>query len=338
MPTLVHITYYERTTGADGAVTDTAVGTEAYDDIEEALVPTKAAHPVYITKRFSHCADTRWHVDESDRTGAQGAVPMTYRIVLSKVHGPQEIYLDRSLKLSSHKIQQVLIPGTLVEVDYGFVQTVAEAKGLMPLNHQYKDMIQQGEMHKRRLAVVVKVRPTQVQVVPLTSVAPDALDKTVFQISAATLSKLHFYGSNGKTTWGICNMIQTVSPSRILPPSRFYDDNGVRKHARRSNYPDRITQTEADAMQSALLHAIGVKNYDQLKLDAQAGRAATKAMAALETQFALVEQENAALKTAAFRLACIEELARDWAKQCGIDFEEQVQGLMEINTDLKKQD
>ena len=337
MPTLLHITYYERAVDASGVHVDKIIGQEAFDDIREALVPTKTAHPVYITKHFSHDSNTRWHVEESDRIGSNGDVPMTYRVILSKVHNQKETYLDEALRLSSHKIHQVLTPGTLVEVDYGFVQTVAQARGTMASNSQYKDTIQNGEMHKRRLAIVVKVRNTQVQVVPLTSVPPDPQDKTAFLLNPLTLSKFSFYGTSGKQTWGICSMIQTVSPCRLLPPSSFYTDNkGIVRHARPPKYSDHVSTAEMDAMRSALLHAIGVSNYDKLKQDAQNWRGAATALSTLQEQVILLQQENATLKQNASRQACVEELAVDWAKQCGLNFEDQVAGLMEINAALEQ--
>jgi uncharacterized protein YifN (PemK superfamily) len=335
MPTLLHITYCERTFDAAGLHVDTIIGEEAYDNIPEALVPTKHTHPVYVTKQFSHDSNTRWHVEDSCRTGANDSVPMTYQVVLSKVHNPPEIYLDQSLALSSHKIHQVLGAGTLVEVDYGFVQTVAQARGTTVSNSQYKDTIQHGEMHKRRLAIVVKARPSQVQVVPLSSVAPGALDKTVFLLDPATLSNLHFYGTSGKQTWGICNMVQTVSPSRLLPPSSYYTTkDGVRKHARLTTYRDRISTAELEAMRSALMHAIGVTNYDQLKTKAQNAQGALTAVAALQAQIDQLQQQLNALNATVARHEAVEELAVSWAKQMNVNFEQQVQGLMEINAQL----
>ncbi len=336
MPTLLHIYYYERTTDTAGAVIDTMIGQEVFDNIEEALVPTNTGHPVYVTKHFSHDINTRWHVEESDRVGTNGSVPMTYRVVLSKAYNSQEIYLDESLRLSRQNINQVLTPGTLVEVDYGFVQTVAQARGIMSSNNEYKDTIQNGEMHKRRLAIVVKVRNTQVQVVPLTSVAPPPQDKTAFLLSPDTLSKFYFYGTSGKQTWGICNMIQTVSPCRLLPPMTYYTDSkGVVRHARPAKYRDHVSTAEADAMRSALLHAIGVTNYDKLKQDAQSWRTTAKTLSGLQSQIADLQRENAALKQNAARQQCVEELGANWAAQCGLDFENQITELMDINAAIQ---
>lgn len=342
MPTLLHIIYCERTTDAAGLPVDTVIGEETYDNIQEALVPTKHTHPVYVTKQFSHDSSTRWHVEDSTRLGQSGTVPMTYQVVLSKVHNPPEVYLDESLQLSSHKIHQVLSAGTLVEVDYGFVQTVAQARGTTVSNNHYKDTIQHGEMHKRRLAIVVKARPSQVQVVPLSSVAPSALDKTAFPLDPATLSNLHFYGTSGKQTWGICNMVQTVSPSRLLPPSSYYTTKeGARKHARLTTYQDRISTAELEAMRTALMHAIGVTNFDQLKAKAQDAKAAAATASALlaqsaqqQLQLTQLQQELASLSASAARHGVVEELALGWAKQMGVDFEQQVQGLMEINSEI----
>lgn len=334
MPTLLQIIYTERKIDANGVSTDTAIGQEAFDDIKEALVPAKHAHPVYVTKKFSHDDNTRWYVEDSGRTGANGSVPMIYQVVLSKVHNPPEVYLDESLAMSSHKIHQVLNHGTLVEVDYGFVQTVAESRGTVSRNHEYKDTIQHGEMHKRRLAIVVKVRKTQVQVVPLSSVAPDASDKTAFLVSAQTLAKLHFYGNSGKQTWGIGSMIQTLSPSRLLPPSSYYLDKGVRKHARHQRYPDRITTAEQEAMRLALLHTIGVSNYEQLKKDSQNGRTAATDLAVAQQKIAKLQHEVSALRQDAVRHACVEELAVGWAKGLGLVFEDQVTDLRDLNADI----
>ncbi|MGO4477698.1 hypothetical protein AB4Z32_15730 [Massilia sp. 2TAF26] len=343
MPTLLHITYFERTRDAAGLPVDMVIGEEAYDNIHEALMPADHAHSVYVTKRFSHDSNTRWHVEESCCTGTDGSVPMTYRVVLSKVNNPPEIYLDQSLVASSHKIHQVLTVGALVEVDYGFVQTVAHvqapAQGDVPSNREYKDTIQHGEMHKRRLAIVVKFRATQVQVVPLSSVPPGAHDKTAFPIHPATLANLHFYGTSGKQTWGICGMTQTVSPSRLLPPLSWYTNkSGTRKLARNTKYQDHISASELDAMRTALIHAIGVTDYEKLRTKAQEAKDAATDIATKQSQIVLQQQQIAQLQrqvaaqnAVAARHEAVEELATHWAKEMGIDFEQQVQELIEMN-------
>lgn len=343
MPTLLHITYYERKRDAAGLPVDTVIGEESYDNIQEILLPAKHAHAVYVTKRFSHDSNTRWHVDDSCCTGVVGSVPMTYRVVLSKVNNSPEIYLDETLASSSHKIHQVLTVGALVEVDYGFVQTIAQLQippqGNVSSNREYKDTIQHGEMHKRRLGIVVKVRPTQVQIVPLSSVVPGSHDKTAFPIDPATLSDLHFYGSSGKQTWGICGMAQTVSPSRLLPPLSWYTNkNGVRKLARNEKYQNRVSTAELDAMRTALMHAVGVTDYEKFRVRAQEAKAALATVTAQQKQITQQLEQIAHLQVliadrsaAATRHAAVEELAVHWAREMGIDFERQVQELMEMN-------
>lgn len=336
MQTLLHITYYERTV-VDGETVHVAIGEEVFDNIKEALIPTKAGHPVFLIKHFGHDPNIRWHVETSERVGTLGDVPMKYQVVLSKVNNPAEIYLDQALKLGSNKISNVLKVGTLVEVDFGFVQTVANATGLTSSNNQYKDTIQHGEMHKRRLGVVVKIRSNQVQIVPVTSNEPNAGDKTVFELSEQTLGKLHFYGTSGQRSWGLCNMIQTVSPSRLLPPSSFYFDKGVQRHSRHPNYVDSITRDEQEAMRIAILHAIGVTNYEKLKEDVSKWRSEASDAAALREQVAKLELENSQMKRDITRFKCVEEVAMSWAQHCGYSLEEQVLGLMNIYADCSNE-
>ncbi|MDN8963537.1 hypothetical protein Q0P11_14895, partial [Staphylococcus aureus] len=72
-------------------------------------------------------------------------------------------------------------------------------------NKRYSSTIQGGEMHKRRLAIVVKVQPRgQVQVVPITSKFQPDLDKSCFIVERSTLEKT-VYSSEDITSWAVCS-------------------------------------------------------------------------------------------------------------------------------------
>lgn len=320
----IHITYYERPHGVEDDTKDVKIGEESFDRIKEALIPDVPDHKVYLTKRFVGDENFRWHVDAAERTCEPGTVPMTYRVVLSRVHSPVEVYLDQTLKLGGNKITSLLRLGTLVEVDFGFAQKVADLDGRLAPNGQYKDMLQEGEMHKRRLAIVVKADKRRVQVIPVTSNEQSESDKSAVELSRETLDQLHFYGTSGKRSWAICSMVQTVSHSRILPPVSFYMERGERKHSRHTTYTSAVSTADKQKLRSGLLHAIGVTDYDKLVAETARLQELTSELAALRDELAAVQDERLAMRNKLENLTLAHAVAQSWAQGMGCDLDAEI--------------
>ncbi|WP_155858670.1 hypothetical protein [Acinetobacter sp. BMW17] len=92
-----------------------------------------------------------------------------------------EEFLTKTLKDNKARghggINQLLHKGKIVEVEFGHYHNVFKIAKNKKLgtNKRYKSTVQNGEMHKRRLAIVVKVQPNNmVQVVPITSKEPQS--------------------------------------------------------------------------------------------------------------------------------------------------------------------
>jgi len=226
-----------------------------------------------------------------------------------------EQYLGILLAKSQGRASHHLWRGKLVEVDFGhyasFVTTVA-TRGRVGVN---PDHLLRGEMHKRRLAVVVSVGRSLVQVVPVTSIVPAEADKTAFELSNETLSKLHFYGGSKKRSFVLGGMVMSVSVDRILAPEVTRTGGAAVR-----NYRVVINRRELHALSAALAHATGISDYE----------------AALTAKIALAQREREIVSLNA-RLTTLqaeanssfwdchdwEEAARELAKRCGVSADDE---------------
>ncbi|PHX44784.1 hypothetical protein AO263_06365 [Pseudomonas sp. NZIPFR-PS5] len=245
--------------------------------------------------------------------------PAEYTVTLSKLFqslGSEE-YLQQTLTKTKQSLPSLIYPGTLVDVEYGFIQAVAREDGELRTNKRYCDTLQKGEMHKRRLAVVIRAARGVVQVAPVTSEAPAAGGKTIFQLSRDTLDQLTTWGGSGKDSWVLTGMIETVSTSRILPPVSFYTVGQRKRSGRSSHYKLRLTANEKQELKTSLAHSVGITDYPQAKaslLDAKEQLAAVREITA---DLAAALAKNAALEALVNELRLVEEVAKDWAKGMG---------------------
>lgn len=166
-----------------------------------------------------------------------------------------EEYLSATLIKLRVSAKTLLKKGTLVEVDFGFIPTFTSLAGEVADQPTQWEVLQLGEMHKRRLAVVMSVGHKNVQVIPVTSKPVEASEKSAFEISNSTLQRLFFYGSSGKSSWALCGVPQTVSFNRVLPP--VGSGLNLDKRSRNTNYGIRLNKFERELMQNSLLHTIG---------------------------------------------------------------------------------
>lgn len=301
------------------------LGSESYDDIREALIPGLPAAkqgkipPVFVTKCFSTSHFHRWELKSVASTPASATTPAIFEIVLKSVDVSNEVFLYQTLKKDKNQtLNKLLRPGTLVEVDYGFVQTTGRADASNKTNKRYSDTLLAGEMYKRRLAVVVKVISTNlVQVAPVTSVTPAPGDKTVFQISQATLNRMPRYKFSGKSSYVLCDRTESLSTQRLLPPLSY----GTSVPTRNVRYIVALTKAEEKLFKAALMHAVGVTNYvphnqylqEKLKADQ------------LLQDVARLTQELEASRLTVEALATVENLAKRWATEWELPYDEDLE-------------
>ena len=142
---------------ATDTVSVSLLGMETYNSISEALMPGSGEHKIFCIKKFTGVDNYRWHVESVEKLTATGVVPAEFTVTLSEIYStvPEE-YLKQTLKKTQSSLNRVVQFGTVVEVDYGFIQSVGRADGMLRTNKRYCDTLQRGEMHKRRLAIVVR--------------------------------------------------------------------------------------------------------------------------------------------------------------------------------------
>ncbi|WGS50157.1 type II toxin-antitoxin system PemK/MazF family toxin [Paraburkholderia sp. D15] len=293
-------------------------GRESFEDIEEALIPSSETFKVFCVKKFAGTNNYRWHVESVVCTSAPGDPTASYKVELSELNQRvPEVYLEQTLRNTGAAVNRVLWTGTLVEVDYGFIQSVGGHDGVVRTNERYSDTLQQGEMHKRRLAVVVNVSGGRVKVAPVTSNPQAGQDKTCFELDPTTLSKLSFYGSSGKQSWVLCSMLETVSVSRILPPMSKFLVRGRERDGRNVHYTQKLNANELKLLESALLHAIGITDYSSLKDELSAKKLECAEIDELRQSVENLKAQLATAGTENARLKLIEEIARDWDRAIG---------------------
>lgn len=246
--------------GRDGTI----LGTENSTGITEVLFPdvNYFSNPITITKMFEGHATHRWLVV------AVSHPSVTEIIVDLSPRVPQEveIYLAKTYQ-NKHSIISSLQKGIFVEVDYGHTHSVKKSCGATKSNKRYPDLKQIGEMHKRRLAIVVKASPNGIQIVPITSKRPsNSGDKSIFIVDPASTKNLVHYNSTSKTSYALCNMMETVSLNRILPPLAYPTKQGGRRAPERSTgYPHKLIATDKRLLDAALSTSMGFQDYLDLK-------------------------------------------------------------------------
>jgi uncharacterized protein YifN (PemK superfamily) len=244
----------------EGAIPE-LLGVERFEGIKEKLIPAydAAGHKVSITKFFEGREDHRWlvkglvHESESETS-----------VYLEAWGGNRREEFLSQTKKSNRSVISRLQFGTLVEVEFGFIPNVKKLSGDVRTNKRYPDTVHKGEMHKRRLCVVVKADSSRVQVVPVTSQAPSSSgDLSVCQISESSLTDLVGYNDPEISSYAICRMIKTVALSRILPPLSL--QRGTRAPFRDNRYSKKLNGADKTAFKQALSHAVGLTDYYELK-------------------------------------------------------------------------
>ncbi|MGN6478688.1 hypothetical protein [Luteibacter sp.] len=298
----------------DGAA---VLGAEEMTDVESVSIPGSFADRVFVTRCFTGHAVTRWEVLSVVSLLPLPGTPVIVEVRLrAHVPYPPEEYLGAVLAKSQGRPSHYLHRGKLVEVDFGHYASQVTTTKLRGRAGVDPDRLLPGEMHKRRLGVVVSVGKARVQVVPVTSVLPDATDRTAFELSHATLSKLQFYGGNGKRGFVLCGMVETVSVDRILAPETARG----RGHAIR-NYRAVITRSELRALDVALTHGTGVCDYEAALAAKVAAAARAREIVELNARLVTLQAEAEAARLAGDDW---QEAARSLATRCGASADDEV--------------
>lgn len=247
------------------------LGKEVYTGICEAFLPDLYNQTkTFMVMKFDTRSNYNWVVKEI--TQKEETDELLFDILIEpNTSSISEVYLHQTLKKTRQKPSRLLYFGTLVEVDYGFTQSVVKDKDIKKTK-RYPNVVQKNEMRKRRLAIVVKVLSDhRVQVVPVTSQDPGG-DVSTFQLSRDTLDDLVFYGNSGKDSWALCNMLQTVSTTRIVPPITKKVERRSKTsaspftpHVRNEQYKHKLSAYDRTKLSNALLSSFSPDDYLELK-------------------------------------------------------------------------
>ncbi|KHN53766.1 hypothetical protein OI69_05930 [Pectobacterium fontis] len=237
---------------------DVLLGKEIYDDIDEFLLPINYKNtPFFITKSFLGHANYRWKVKF-----VLGIKKGVYGVWLIDKDTSSDIYLNQTSMRKKVPFWGVVKKGSIVIVEFGHVYQVANFIGEIKDTYSYPCTHQSGEMHKRRPAIVVSADKHGVKIVPITSKKPDSypLNKSVFELEEESTRFIHEF-SNDKNSYVLCEMIQTVSPARILPPNA--KNRNVKIFFRDECYTRLINRRDRWKLEIALLSSIGLPKIKQ---------------------------------------------------------------------------
>jgi len=283
---------------------DQLLGTKWVENIEEVLIPiSKKNKPFFITMVFTNVLSFRWRVEY-----VLGISKDVWGIWLTEKDVSDDKYLSSTLEIRGIKsAAQIVRKGTIVIVEYGHIyQSLNFRQGLLR-STLYPCSNQEGEMHKRRPAIVVSADTWGVKVVPITSVEPEGntVNQSIFELETESTEFISEF-RQGRRSFALCDMVQSVSYNRILPPLARPYGGRSRQFKRDIAYPRRLSKNDTDALEKGLLTAIGMaalkkKNdtlYDQNQKD-------TLAIANLAQQ---IEDANMQLSELRERYALLKSL------------------------------
>ncbi|WP_312320205.1 type II toxin-antitoxin system PemK/MazF family toxin [Stenotrophomonas sp.] len=332
MPDLT-INYVQRITHS-GKTDDIALGSEILIGVSEALLPrVEPESLIFLTKKFTTHDCQNWIVHAVERRASSESNCAEFTVFLeAPLHSGASEYLHQTLiKGKRRTIQHTVRPGSLIEVDYGHELRTCKSDGAFGTNECYSDTVQNGEMHKRRLAIVVSARrQTALQVVPISSQPPSPTDKTAFELSAETLRKLKFYGSSGKRSWAACSMIETVSTRRVQPPISYFTSRGSIRAGRDTHYSVSLNNNERKCMKECLLHSINVRDYHDTHQSLSQANARLSVLELRASHATELSAQIEALKVECAELQLCKEVAEMWARSLGLELTDEVQILKSL--------
>ncbi|MBI6404898.1 MULTISPECIES: type II toxin-antitoxin system PemK/MazF family toxin [Proteus] len=221
-------------------------------------------YPVFITKSFIGRKEHRWEI-KSSKIQTLSENNIIINIWLSPRNVSDDIYLSQTLKNKNYKsAKSILYLGKIIIVEFGHIFSCVTLDASIKTNKRYPDNIQQGEMHKRRPAIVVKADDRGVKVIPLTSKKPHdlAVNSSIFKLSDESIKNIGDLAK--KETYALCDMIQTICVTRILPP--LFKLNTRKRYYRHEDYRASICRNDRNLLDKGLLSSISKnKLYSELE-------------------------------------------------------------------------
>lgn len=274
-----------------GFLNNKILGKLLLSGIESVPIPNvdKYEH-LFIRRKFTGHEGTVWRVSSSYiYFDIREKHPIFGFELLEHRESFSEEYLAETASKARLSGKSYLRRGTLVEVDFGFIPSFSSISGKPKKASDCWDVVKQGEMHKRRLCVVLTVGENRAQVLPITSKPVSPADKSAFELSESTLERLWFYGNSGKSSFVLCGLPQTVSFERLLPPTG--SGKGSDKKKRNTNYRITISKSEQELMQTCLMNSMGVlAQVEGLKADIAALTAEKNRLLGIEHAIELLEK------------------------------------------------
>lgn len=240
--------------------TDKLLGNIILNGVNEVITPlfkdnvdNEKSYPVFITKSFVGRKEYRWELKKSEIEYINNK--LIINIWLFPKDNSGDTYLPQTLKNKNHKsAKSILYLGKIIIVEFGHISPCVTLNEGIKTNKRYPDSIQQGEMHKRRPAIVIKADDRGVKVIPLTSKKPHdlAVNTSIFKLSDESIKNIGDLAK--KETYALCDMIQTVCITRILPP--LFKLNSRKKYYRHQDYRASICKHDRRQLDKALLSSI----------------------------------------------------------------------------------
>lgn len=251
------VTIRYQTYHPDAPEFERVLGIEVVDNIDEIIVPINdKSTAMFITKTFSRVACRRWKVEF-----VLGISDNTWGVWLTEKEVSGDIYLSQTLrKRNITHAGGILKRGAIVIVEFGHIYQALHFRNGLSDTRLYPCHLQNGEMHKRRPAIVTGADKRGVKVVPVTSQEPHSWEnnRAIFELESASLQNISEFRP-GKRSFALCEMIQTVSPTRILPPCARDIKGSDRRFRRDESYYRKISSNDMKALEEGLLTAVGLQ-------------------------------------------------------------------------------
>lgn len=233
------------------------LGTEVVENIDEVLVPLNDKNTaIFITKIFSGVSCKRWKVEF-----VLGISETTWGVWLTEKNVSDDVYLSQTMsKRNINHPGGILKRGSIVIVEFGQIYQALHFHNGLSDTRLYPCHLQNGEMHKRRPAIVTGADKRGVKVVPITSQEPHSWEsnRAIFELESASLQHISEFRP-GKRSFALCEMIQTVSATRILPPYARDMKGAERRFRRDESYYRKISSNDMKALDDGLLTAVGLQ-------------------------------------------------------------------------------
>lgn len=305
------------------------LGSEISRNIGQILCPSNTqSHTVTITKFFANEIVHRWVVQRIEHQSNE----ITNVFLTPRAETRREVFLNKT-RIDHPRTSQKIQRGTLVEVDFGFVQQIKKDSGDIRSNKRYPDMLHHGEMHKRRLAIVVGAKNNMLRVVPITSLEnQNTADKTIFEVSTDSLEELIGYNSTEKISYAICGLMQTISMTRVLPPISV--QKGRPRPFRDTRYTHKLCVNDLKQFERALSATVGCGDYQEVKDERNQLRLENRD---IERELDSLRAENTALQRLTSldqRHSALIEIMVDWKRSLNTNMTEQ-DAKAEIETEIE---